>query len=668
MDSEAEEEVRAAIARPAILRFASDSFMDELNTLLANEPSRVAELLAVPEEWRAPAPSVSPPSNILPQFARRLNRSGLASVVPAGAETQAAAAPRTLFNTSVERLLLYQPAHLRYYLVAACLVCPGTGMPDCTVDSGKSEQASFVVRRLRPKTPPTSGAEPDPPNPVNWQDDWDEYAFVKENSSTAWTKLKYADMPPDEEERLPLFPLSYQAADGRKRRLFAGLVPVSRREAYLGAPLTAKDSRAEAGEEPLDPRLALLLADVIAPWNSLIDQASAFHRACDIPTKDNHPNSDDAKPLLQKIRSGIQSLSWYILLDFLKYLNTYLPDVGEKISGESPELSDAEDTLVAALEDYSPTLPSNFQQDIAIIDPPYSLCSSLYDALAETARLQNAQPSLKDQLEAMTVEYDRTNDHSAPAWPHFLFPLTDPALIAKFTVTTETTESDLISYLTSQVKALRLKTPGDQDSFTGIRLLYDLVAEALKKYPLPATTPPAPLGAQKVVDAGQTAWFVLRCIYECPSCGPLRPTVVSQPTVVFQMASFFEPRAPARPIRIALPVNTTPAGFRQFAKNTAFMVSDVLACQKQRMGKTTFGDLVLSVLPWPFHKDLPADSETCTPGIGFICSLSIPIITICALILLMIIVSLLDIVFHWIPYFILCFPLPGFSAKKGNVS
>jgi hypothetical protein len=46
-----------------------------------------------------------------------------------------------------------------------------------------------------------------------------------------------------------------------------------------------------------------------------------------------------------------------------------------------------------------------------------------------------------------------------------------------------------------------------------------------------------------------------------------------------------------------------------------------------------------------------------------ICSLSIPIITLCALFLLIIMVSLLDIIFRWLPYFILCFPVPGLKAK-----
>jgi hypothetical protein len=87
----------------------------------------------------------------------------------------------------------------------------------------------------------------------------------------------------------------------------------------------------------------------------------------------------------------------------------------------------------------------------------------------------------------------------------------------------------------------------------------------------------------------------------------------------------------------------------------------------------TLGDLVRSVLPFPFHQDLPVDSSPgpCPgPGspvsFGMICSLSIPIITICALILLIIIVSLLDIVFHWLPYFMLCFPFPRFRAKESG--
>ena len=70
------------------------------------------------------------------------------------------------------------------------------------------------------------------------------------------------------------------------------------------------------------------------------------------------------------------------------------------------------------------------------------------------------------------------------------------------------------------------------------------------------------------------------------------------------MAGFFDPDAPARPIRIALPLDTSPAGLRKFDKNTAFMISDMLCGQIDRVKGLSLGDLVLSVLPWPLHKDL----------------------------------------------------------------
>jgi hypothetical protein len=176
-----------------------------------------------------------------------------------------------------------------------------------------------------------------------------------------------------------------------------------------------------------------------------------------------------------------------------------------------------------------------------------------------------------------------------------------------------------------------------------------------------APEPPVPAAAERPADP-RPGWFMIRCVYERPGCGKLHQDVVSAPTEKFQLAGFFDPDAPARPIRIGLPIDTTPAGLRKFDKNTAFVMSDVLCGQVARLRGLTFGDLVLSVLPFPFHKDISVpDGGPCTAGM--ICSLSIPIITICALILLMIMVSLLDLIFHWMPFFMLCFPLPGLRAK-----
>jgi len=94
----------------------------------------------------------------------------------------------------------------------------------------------------------------------------------------------------------------------------------------------------------------------------------------------------------------------------------------------------------------------------------------------------------------------------------------------------------------------------------------------------------------------------------------------------------------------------------------------MLCGQIQRAKGLGLIDLVLAILPWPLHKDLNlGDGSSCrndNGNIGMICSLSIPIVTICALILLIIIVSLLDMVLRWLPFFIFCFPIPGLSGKK----
>jgi hypothetical protein len=158
-------------------------------------------------------------------------------------------------------------------------------------------------------------------------------------------------------------------------------------------------------------------------------------------------------------------------------------------------------------------------------------------------------------------------------------------------------------------------------------------------------------------------------VFERPNCGPLDPVIFSTPSVPFRLAGFFDPDAPARPIRIGLPIDTTPAGLRKFDKNTAFVMSNTLCGQVQRVKGMGFVDLVLAVLPWPFHKDLSdssGDNGPCNSGgapLGMICSFSLPIITLCALFMLIIMVTLFDLIFSWLPFFAICFPFPNFNAK-----
>src|SRR5687768_10180194 len=63
-------------ARPAILRFASDEFMEQLLAMLAADPRQLGRVIARPETWRTPAgdtPDLAPRVP-LPRLARRLAR------------------------------------------------------------------------------------------------------------------------------------------------------------------------------------------------------------------------------------------------------------------------------------------------------------------------------------------------------------------------------------------------------------------------------------------------------------------------------------------------------------------------------------------------------------------------------------------------------------------
>jgi hypothetical protein len=258
-----------------------------------------------------------------------------------------------------------------------------------------------------------------------------------------------------------------------------------------------------------------------------------------------------------------------------------------------------------------------------------------------------------------------------PDWPSFNFPLVNPDNLAlspqpviKTSVTLDEDSNDDFEVndpLTSvtSIAGKQFKTKIDQ--------LAAIVIRALDS-DFTAGEPAVPLAAMQPADLRE-GWFKIRCVYERPLC-PVHcdPEIVSEPTEPFQMAGFFDPDAPARPIRIGLPLDTTPSGLRKFNKNTAFVISDILCGQIKRFRKITFGDIVLSVLPWPFHKDLPSGSGgPCKKGginMGTICSLSIPIITLCAIILLIIMVALFDFIFKWLPFFCLCFPIPGLKGKK----
>jgi len=352
---------RARFRRPAILRFSTDSFMEEFMTLLNNEPQRLAEWRAKHETWRSPTPTPEP-IEALPAFARSLNRLRLAQALPATTPT-AAIATTAIATTGEaaddEPLTLYQPAHQRHYLVTACLVCRVPGLPDRLLDTGDDERVSFVLRRLRPKAPG--------PLPARFDlETCDEYAFAGTPQNQQWRKVgNGATLLPDEEP-MPLFGATYVESDGRRRRLMAGVIPVGKREAYMAAPAAALDPANTA--PPPDPRHAQLLSQVTDPWRSLLglkarstqlvmaSRTAMFAEGLSVAEVNQRGyglvaiNAGDTVEQ-RAAAAQIQQLSWYLLLDFADYLDKYLSNVWAVIANAAPAtgLSAAETALLNAL-------------------------------------------------------------------------------------------------------------------------------------------------------------------------------------------------------------------------------------------------------------------------------------------------------------------------------
>jgi len=663
---------RTLLRQPAILRFATDNFMNDFADMLDQDPARLVEFVAAPgETWRGPgkAPEALPP---VPLFARTINRLGLvaarskdASLIPGGKGISSLVV--TGATPPAKKLKLYQPVHQRFYLVTSSLVCERVGLPDHSINSGRHERVTFVVRRMFPPGP-LDIKQTLPPFDANT---WEEYAFIVARTGNSWRRIPAPGQAATliaGEEQLPLFPMTYVQDDGRARKLLAGLIPVGKREAYMAGGFQ-KQSNDPAPVEPIapapDPRMHLFWSKITEPWKKLLEQAVA---APQTQTVSEIPDDPDSAPPthimsdssfatnLSLKREQIQTGSWYIVLDFANLLGEQIPRVWRLLNGQSPATGEPaftppEQALADAIT--GTTFNLNGTQKSQFVNgtqyQPTDIKSSLKDAL-----LAIKTGAIETNLEAVKTSFNRRQNPRDPKWPGFLFPLADSALtppLPNLTVTAPIGASDL---------ELRRRK---------IDALAKLIEGALPETPPPdAEIPENPLVSQQPMDMRE-GWFVIRCVFERPECGPIDPPVLSEPSQAFQMAGFFDPDAPARPIRIALPLDTSPAGLRKFDKNTAFMISDMLCGQVERLKGLTLGDLVLSVLPWPLHKDLSVgDGGACTDDggleIGMICSLSIPIITICALLLLMIIVNLLDIIFRWVPFFFFCFPLPKFKGKS----
>ncbi len=146
-------------------------------------------------------------------------------------------------------------------------------------------------------------------------------------------------------------------------------------------------------------------------------------------------------------------------------------------------------------------------------------------------------------------------------------------------------------------------------------------------------------------DAG--AQYVVRAFVRLkPECGCPARIVWSEATEPFVIAPWFDGSG-APPARISLPDITEPGLLRSLKPNVSFTVPPAL-------------QNLLSGNP----KDLMEGKKPPDGGItiGWICSFSLPVITLCAFIVLSIFLSLFDLIFKWMAFIKICIPFP----KKGE--
>jgi hypothetical protein len=650
------------LGEPAILRFRGDDFMDQAQAVLAGRPEDLGRHVARQESWRS-------------------ERAGWEA------------------TRGNDPLTLYQPIHNRFYLAAATLVCQRPGLPDRALRRVAGDTVSLLMRRLVPR----AGQSFDAGDPARHH----EQAWIGDRQGGAWVTLDSPTLPATGEERLPMFPLPYAEAD-RNRRIHAAVIPVGRAAGYDTAPgeVQARASAAEAVGDPLgDPRMAELLDGPLG--------ALGLFAGLDIPASLPNAVENDVR---HQARTGLV----LTLLDLGLFLQIEVPRIHTRIRGGSVAgMTTQENALwsrltgtgfagghtaaqaidraldrASQLEDGTPSA-ALLSQVLGITPSAAAIAGfatalnggapALLDLIApllsdpRAARLRDVGVGSAARIAAEAWSGDSTTTAASVLREMLTLddlisrellelaatlpagPAPDPAdatILAAFgtAVTAGITWGDALAEARAHAPELLsgltprtpLTTSGAAASalaaaaasfFNGIE---SAIAPSLAVRPLPSA-PPTEVTAS---DAPPDPVYVLRTLYERPACAGIHPPTVSAPSRLIRLASFYDADAPVRALSIEMPTRTSIADFRKAPRNVALQLSRELRKQISRVRSAKLSD--------PLEDQLGGGGSF---DLGVICSLSIPIITICALILLMIVVQLLNIVFWWLPYFIQCFPV-----------
>jgi hypothetical protein len=487
-------------------------------------------------------------------------------------------------------LKLYQPSQQRFYLVAGALGCKVPGVPDREIDETQGESAFFVLRRLNGGLEyGWSSAEGPAGADAHAQH---HGAPCQPSDGKGWTPLQLPDHQLlCDEERLPLFPLNFKQ-DGVRRRLLAGLVPTASGETFrASAALAPFPSGADLTEPGADPRPVLFQQQVTGPLAGLKTWLDALRA----------PGGPGIQAADQRLLDRAGTM---LMLDLIAALRDHVPPLYGMVMGTNTS-----------------TPLGNAAELGLLIAFTWSGGKTLGEVLKRVEEERAA-------LEALEADDDLD--------PDVVFDWGDATI--------------LNTWLGEHSETISIPRPDGttrQETVSGplVQVPYQKALSQPYQPPAPGSGGTGPLaGAPPEVpklDPLGVDRHVIRLVYDRPRC---RCVTISEPTRPFVLASFFDPDAPARPIRIQMPIDTSPEGLRKFDKGVAFMLSDQLRKQMARV----------SGLKELMDGEVGAEPDL---SIGLICSFSIPIISICALILLLIIVSLLNIIFWWLPFFKLCLPL-----------
>ncbi len=528
----------------------------------------------------------------------------------------------TVTTVPVETLIsvfkLYQPLHQRYYLVTGSLVCRHLGLPDHTVDRKNREKTSFVIRRKALVT-------------INNQTLTVEQGWVNEGPQKGWHTVtdNMGGLDPFSllsnklftEERLPLHPVKVlpQVAtplgeaiipsrfnstlpsfvSTEPRTVYHGYIPAGNREKYLFAP--AEDIAALiqdridnpiSGDPPIDdPRLEEVYSSVIGPWLGMY--TDLYSEPPVTP-----PNNTNA--------STQQATSLTILLNLGDFLQKNLP------------------TLFSALLAKSNLTGSNMVQRQALLQ-----------------ELQNI------------MIFTNTTSVGTMALSDAIIALQDSAIVAQseeppFTPTNYYSLFQAVSSVSGVIDQNYLASPPPTEGrfHTLFRQALDEEKSERSTNNQPWLSLPDELKNLVKIEPEQGDIYYLRLVYERGAC----PAVLSDLTQPFTFAKFFDPVAPARPIRIELP-SILPKDLRSYGKNRG------VGLQMAPALNNLIGHVNKDMLK---GGPLSGGAGAINPvGITMICSFSISIIFLVAFIVMFIFLILLNIIFWWLAFIRICFPVPS---------